>query len=120
MSAPQYRRLAGKYPGIVSPDEVENLFDPEQAIDLYDDVVRSKTEWPTYSKSIKPLAQFCGFAWRDTHPSGAASIQWFNEYCRERDPVKLQRILDYNEDDCQAMAVVKTYLEELQAKGSSG
>lgn len=46
------------------------------------------------------------------------SIQWFNEYCRERDPEKLQRILDYNEDDCRAMAVVKDYLMELQGQGA--
>ena len=78
------------------------------------------TEWPTYAKSVKALAQFCGFAWRDANPSGAASIQWFNEYCRERDPDKLQRILDYNEDDCRAMAVLKSYLEELQAQGAGG
>lgn len=45
-------------------------------------------------------------AWRDINPSGAAFIQWFNEYRQERDPEKLKRILDYNEDDCQAMAVL--------------
>lgn len=47
-------------------------------IDLYTDVVRKHTEWPTYNQSIKTLAQYLGFQWRDTHPSGAASIEWYN------------------------------------------
>ena len=28
----------------------------------------------------KPIAQYLGFKWRDESPSGALSIQWFNEY----------------------------------------
>ena len=111
----QYRNLARKYPLVASLEAVDDLFAGEQAIDLFSDIIRPKTDWPTYNKSVKSLAQFCGFTWRDEHPSGAASIQWFNEYCRERDPQKLQRILDYNEDDCRAMVVVKSYLEELKA-----
>lgn len=109
----QYRRLAERYPTVATLDEVEALFDPEVAVDLYYDVVYPNTEWPTYAKSVKELAQFCGFYWRDKNPSGAASIQWFNEYCREHDEDKLQRILDYNDDDCRAMIVVKEYLEAL-------
>lgn len=110
----QYRSLAVKYPGVASVEEVEDLFDPEKSIDLYYDIVKPKTEWATYNYSVKTLAQFCGFEWRDTNPSGAASIQWFNEYCREKDPQKLQRILDYNEDDCIAMRIVKEYLEKIE------
>lgn len=30
-----------------------------------------KTEWPTHDQSLKTLAKFLGFKWRDTHPSGA-------------------------------------------------
>ena len=29
------------------------------------DVVKKATEWPTYDQSIKTLAQFLGFQWRD-------------------------------------------------------
>jgi len=49
----------------------------------------------------------CGdFTWRDTHPSGAASVEWFDRWCREGNPVIRQRILDYNEDDCRATRVL--------------
>jgi hypothetical protein len=40
----------------------------------YRNVVRSKTEWPTHDYSIKTLAKYLGFTWRDTDPTGAASI----------------------------------------------
>ena len=97
-----YRKLQAKYPHVCSPEDIENLFNPVTAIDLYFDVVKKKTEWPTNDQSIKTLAKFLGFGWRDTHPSGAASIQWFDEWVKLSDPKMKQRILDYNEDDCRA------------------
>jgi predicted RecB family nuclease len=101
-----YRKLQAKYPDVCTADDIERLFDPEQAIDLYGDVVIKATEWPTLDHSIKTLAKYLGFAWRDTHPSGAAAVEWFDRWCRERDSAIKQRILDYNEDDCRAMRVL--------------
>jgi uncharacterized protein YprB with RNaseH-like and TPR domain len=69
-------------------------------------VVRKATEWPTRDFSIKTLAKYLGFRWRDTHPSGAASIEWFDRWISTRDPEIRQRILDYNEDDCRATRVL--------------
>jgi len=69
-------------------------------------VVKKATEWPTYDQSIKTLAQHLGFRWRDTHPSGAASIEWYHRWIESGDPAIRQRILDYNEDDCLATGVV--------------
>jgi predicted RecB family nuclease len=101
-----YRKLQQKYPDICTPEDIEQLFDPGRAIDLYGDVVLKATEWPTRDHSIKTLAKYLGFAWRDTHPSGAASVEWFDRWCREGNPVIRQRILDYNEDDCRATRVL--------------
>jgi predicted RecB family nuclease len=102
----QYRKLQAKYPDICSAEDIERLFDPARAIDLYGDVVIKATEWPTRDHSVKTLAKHLGFAWRDVHPSGAASIEWFDRWCREHDPAVKQRILDYNEDDCRATRVL--------------
>lgn len=52
------------------------------------------------------LAKYLGFRWRDAHPSGAASIQWFDEWVNTGSPEIKQRILDYNEDDCRATRVL--------------
>lgn len=101
-----YRKLQQRYPEVCSAEEIEALFAPDRATDLYFDVVLKATEWPTRDYSIKSLAKYLGFAWRDTHPSGAASIEWFDRWVRTRDPEVRQRILDYNEDDCRATRVL--------------
>lgn len=106
----QYRVLQKKYPDVISEDEVEAFFENDSSLDLYFDLVKKYTDWPTYNYSVKTLAQHLGFNWRDTNPSGAASIQWFNEWCKDKSAEKLQRILDYNEDDCIAMMVLKDEL----------
>lgn len=101
-----WRKLQEKYPDVCSADDIEAIFDPSFAIDLYYDVVKSSTEWPTNDYSLKTLAKFLGFKWRDTEPSGAASIEWFNQYCETQDPAIKERILEYNEDDCRATAIL--------------
>jgi len=91
------------------------LFEPPRAVDLYGDVVLKATEWPTRDHSIKTLAKYLGFTWRDGHPSGAASVEWFDRWCRERHPDIRQRILDYNEDDCRATRVLLDGIRSLAA-----
>jgi predicted RecB family nuclease len=110
-----YRKLQQRHPDICTPEDVERLFEPPRAVDLYGDVVLQATEWPTRDHSIKTLAKYLGFTWRDTHPSGAASIEWFDRWCRERTPKIRQRILDYNEDDCRATRVLLDGIRSLAA-----
>ena len=101
-----YRALQLKYPNVCTAEDIEVLFDPVRAIDLLFDVVMPNTEWPLNDHSIKSIAKHCGFRWRDTDPSGAASIEWYDRWVRTQDPSLRQRILDYNEDDCLATAAV--------------
>lgn len=108
-----YKALAGLYSDIVAPEEVEAYFKQAYVIDLYYDAIYSKTDWPLPSYSLKEIATYLGFKWRDETPSGALSIQWYNEYCETRDESILQRILEYNEDDCKASMVIKVKLEEI-------
>jgi predicted RecB family nuclease len=111
-----YRKLRQKYPHVCTEAEIEALFDPTRAVDLYSDVVLKATEWPTRDFSIKTLAKYLGFSWRDTHPSGAASIEWFQRWVETRDPAIRQRILDYNEDDCRAIIVLLDSIRQLRVK----
>jgi predicted RecB family nuclease len=93
-----WRALQQKYPDVCSADEIEDLFHPTRSVYLYD-VVQKATMWPTRDHSIKTLAKFLGFQWPDTNPSGAASIEWFDQWIKTGDPAVKQRILTYNEDD---------------------
>lgn len=106
-----FRKLRDKYPDVCTKDELEALFDSELAIDLYYDVVYKATEWPTRNFSIKTLAKYLGFDWRDTHPSGVASIEWFHRWVETGDTTIRQRILDYNEDDCRATRVLRDAID---------
>jgi predicted RecB family nuclease len=101
-----YRNLQKRYPNVCTAEEVETLFAFASTVDLYYDVVLKATEWPTRDFSIKTLAKHLGFKWRDTHPSGAASIEWFDRWVQSGDAEVRKRILDYNEDDCRATRVL--------------
>jgi predicted RecB family nuclease len=107
-----WRKLQSKYSTVCSSEEIETLFDPANSIDLLD-VVRKYTEWPTKDYSIKTLAQFLNFEWRDEDPSGAASIEWFQRWSESKDQKIKQRILEYNEDDCLATRVLLDKIKRL-------
>ena len=108
-----WRKLQSKYSSVCSEEEIETLFDPDNTIDLLHDVVRKYTEWPTHDHTLKTLAQYLDFKWRDTDPSGAASIEWFQRWSESKDPKIKQRILEYNEDDCLTTRVLLLKIKTL-------
>ncbi|MBN1781948.1 TM0106 family RecB-like putative nuclease [bacterium] len=106
------KKLAEKFPEVASVEAVEALFKDEMTIDLLE-VVEKKTEWPCLDRSIKTLATYLGFAWRDENPSGAASIEWYHSWVESGDDAVKQRILEYNEDDCVAMRVLLEKIKDI-------
>ncbi|MBX3297943.1 MAG: TM0106 family RecB-like putative nuclease [Acidobacteria bacterium] len=115
-----YRRLRRKFPDVIVEDELEAMFAHRNFIDLYLDIILPSTEWPLGAYSVKAIAPHLGFKWRDETPSGALSIQWFNEFLTTGDEAKLRRILEYNEDDCKATVVVKDYLKQRMDEMKNG
>jgi predicted RecB family nuclease len=107
-----YKKMQSLYPDVITKEEVDSFFDSANVIDLYQ-IVLKDTDWPLSSYSIKAIAVYLGFAWRDESPSGALSIEWYNDYLRTNDKKILNRILIYNEDDCRATLVVKDGIERL-------
>ena len=101
-----WRELIKRHPDVATEADIEELFASEVAVDLYYDIVKPKMEWPTRNLSIKTLASFLGFEWRDKDPSGAASIEWYYRWVETGNSEIKQRIIDYNEDDCRAMRVL--------------
>ncbi len=106
-----YSQLRQKYPDVISEEDLALLFARPTCIDLYEIVIKN-TDWPLGSYGIKAIAQYLGFEWRDETPSGALSIQWFNEFIKTGDRTLFDRVLAYNEDDCRATMVVKDYLKK--------
>ncbi|MFH1562183.1 MAG: TM0106 family RecB-like putative nuclease [Nitrospirota bacterium] len=107
-----YKKLQKRYSDVISIEKVENFFANPNVIDLYK-LVQKQTDWPVGSYSLKALATYLGFKWRDETPSGALSIQWFNNYLETKDESILKRILEYNEDDCKATMILKDALGKL-------
>ena len=111
-----YRKMAEQYPEVATQEDIEWFFDKSRAIDLYTDAILKYTDWDVGSYSLKAIAQYLGFKWRDETPSGALSIQWYNNYLDTGDQKILDRILLYNEDDCIATMVIKDALVEMESK----
>ncbi len=99
----------------LDPDVFQKYVEAEY--DLYQKLVVDHSDWHTFSYGLKFISKQIGFSWRDPDPSGVNSIVWYNEYLANpsrQDIIK--RILQYNEDDCRAMATIKKYFLDRKEK----
>ncbi|MBI4830638.1 MAG: TM0106 family RecB-like putative nuclease, partial [Candidatus Lindowbacteria bacterium] len=60
-----WKKLQQRYPSVATEAEIGEMFESAMAVDLYFDIVQKCTEWPTRDHSIKTLAHYLGFKWRD-------------------------------------------------------
>jgi len=97
-----YKKLAKRYSNACSPEQLAALL--VRMVDLYP--LATEAVWPTRDHSIKTLARYLGFEWEDADPSGASSVEWFDQWIRTGDQQQRERIILYNEDDCVAMRVL--------------
>ncbi|MFW6135144.1 MAG: TM0106 family RecB-like putative nuclease [Elusimicrobiota bacterium] len=111
-----WKKLCLRYSELINLSELEAFFKSPFVVDLYSDIVRKHTEWPTYSYSVKDLANYLGFRWRDESPSGAESIEWYHRWLEKGKLEIKERILQYNEDDCIAMRVLLEGIKNLPVK----
>ena len=63
------------------PHEVLEKFE-RLHVDLYR-VIEQSSDWPLSSYGIKPIAKHLGFHWTAEDASGANSIAWYTEYCKD-------------------------------------
>ena len=66
--------------------------------------------FPVESYSLKALANWMGFYWRETKGSGDQSVCWYDRWLKTQDRTLLGLILSYNEDDCRATRHLKDWL----------
>jgi predicted RecB family nuclease len=65
---------------------------------------------PIENYTLKLIARWMGFEWRDTEANGAQAICWYSEWLKTGDRQLLESIMIYNEDDCRATWQVKDWL----------
>ncbi|MGB5772821.1 MAG: TM0106 family RecB-like putative nuclease [Crocosphaera sp.] len=101
------KRLGNLYQ--TPPQDIEHLI--SRFIDLHHCVTTSVI-FPVESYSLKSLANWLGFYWRDPGVSGDQSVCWYDQWLNTGDRTFLASILRYNEDDCLATLYLKNWLLE--------
>ena len=71
---------------------------------------------PIESYTLKLIARWLGFQWRNSEANGAQSIYWYSEWLTTGDRNFLETIVIYNEDDCQATYQIKNWLADFLAR----
>ncbi|MEC4803639.1 MAG: TM0106 family RecB-like putative nuclease [Jaaginema sp. PMC 1079.18] len=67
---------------------------------------------PVQSYSLKAIAQWLGFQWRDADASGDQTVCWYDRWLKTGDRHCLEAIIRYNEDDCRATYRLKEWLAD--------
>ncbi len=93
-------------------EDLRTLLVPHM-IDLHR-VATSAIVFPTYTNGLKDVAAFIGYKWRHADINALDAIAYYLKYQQDPDGYrgKMEAVVDYNEDDCQATKRVKDWLTE--------
>ena len=109
----QMLRIAGQSSSGPTVSEVADFIAGPHWVDLHA-VIKSQiiTGGGLGLKRIAPLA---GFTWRDEDPGGDQSMVWYGRAVNHPDPAVREenraRLLAYNEDDVEATAAIREWLD---------
>jgi predicted RecB family nuclease len=106
------RQMKKRYPTAGSTDLLSRLM--ESAVNLLA-IVYAQVYFPTYSNSLKDIAQYLGFSWSEPVASGLIALQWRRQWERTHDQKLKLRLLTYNTEDCAAAEVVARALSSLSS-----
>jgi len=97
--------------------EAERNLILENMRDLYKDAV-SSFAFPTYGNGLKEIAAYMGHKWRHPNVDALESIAFYFLYVQDpkKHKDKIQKVIDYNEDDCRATMVIKDWLSSESKK----
>ncbi|MGP8233853.1 MAG: TM0106 family RecB-like putative nuclease [Limisphaerales bacterium] len=69
--------------------------------------------FPTYSNHLKDIASWRGFSWSDCSLFGPNSIVCRSEWEKSGNPLRKQRLIAYNADDCKALEIATGFAIEI-------
>ncbi|OQA86508.1 MAG: hypothetical protein BWY28_02333 [bacterium ADurb.Bin236] len=102
----EMREAAKRHPEIAQ--RIESLI--ASCVDLKE-VIKSQVYLPVPTYSIKSVAPALGFNWRHKDVGAMESMVLYWEYLETGDQKKVAKVIDYNEDDCIAMARIVEAVE---------
>jgi predicted RecB family nuclease len=68
---------------------------------------------PTYSNSLKEIANYLGFKWTTQNATGINSIIWRKNWEKQDLLGEKNKIIQYNKDDCSALRIIHLWLYSL-------
>ena len=73
----------------------------------------AKVYFPTFSNTLKDLAQAIGFSWKFAGTSGLRALAWRSEWELTKANELKETLIRYNADDCEALELVATFASNL-------
>jgi predicted RecB family nuclease len=102
--------------GVPTVAEVREFIESDKWIDLHK-VISTELIWPTENVTLKEIAKWVRFSWRDSDPSGGNSIAWYKDAIgSDEESVReanRNRLLEYNADDCQAQSAIRNWIYQI-------
>ena len=87
-------------------DSLESRF-----IDLHL-LIRNSWILPVKNYSLKTIANWVGFDWSQKNISGSKALYWWIQYRNTNEKFFLEKIINYNKDDCLAtLEIIKWHLD---------
>jgi len=78
--------------------------------------VRESVIMPVTGYSLKNIAKVLGFRWKNKEASATQSMCWYSNYLATKDKRFLDLSIQYNQDDCMALRLVKNWLANLKSQ----
>lgn len=79
-------------------------------------IIKDNLILPVYSYSLKNIARFLGFRWKNKVATATQSMCWYTSYLESKDKKFLELSIEYNRDDCYALLYIKNWLLSLKQK----
>jgi uncharacterized protein len=76
------------------------------------EIFEGKVYFPVYGNSVKEIAKFLGYKWREEGVDAMEGMALTYEYLERGDRKALKKVRTYNNDDCLAMITIKDWLVE--------
>jgi len=93
------RRMRTRYQDIASGFLLDELISSAQNLLS---IIYAQVYFPTYSNSLKDVANYLGFRWSEEAPSGLAALGWRSRWESTHEASLKEKLLTYNSEDCAA------------------
>src|SRR5262249_49432628 len=73
-------------------------------------VIYAHVYFPVYCNGLKEIARHLGFAWTEPDAGGLQSMVWRRRWEASREAALKEKLLTYNQEDCEALRRVAEFL----------